>query len=138
MSTTRAVSFAGMTVGSTYGREELASRWGYAGVEALARGVVTPRDDNKIILFVTIDKPAVADHYDNELSGTILLWEGRKDHFAEDRIANHRQAGDAVHLFYRKHHRDDFTYAGEVALYCCQLFADRPSRYVFRLRAAIS
>lgn len=30
---------------------------GDSGYQALARGVVTPKDDNKIILFVTFDKP---------------------------------------------------------------------------------
>src|SRR5437868_5992918 len=31
----------------------VARLWGYAGVQALQRRVVTPRNDNKVILFVT-------------------------------------------------------------------------------------
>ena len=30
--------------------------WGYASFHAIARGVVTPKDDNKIVLFVTEEK----------------------------------------------------------------------------------
>jgi hypothetical protein len=128
-----AVSFASMTIGDTYSRYDLAKLWGYAGVEAISRGVVTPRDDNKIILFVTLNKHPDAEQYDDELVGSVLLWEGPNDHFAEERMLAHRQTGDQVHLLYRQEHRDEFTYAGQLMLYCCQRFTDRPSRFVFRI-----
>jgi hypothetical protein len=61
------VSFADITVGSTYSRHDLVRLWKYAGVEAISRGVVTPREDNKIILFVTLDKHPDAEQYEDEL-----------------------------------------------------------------------
>jgi hypothetical protein len=128
------VSFAQVQRGQTYTRGDLASLWGYAGTEALSRGVVTPREDNKIILFVTLDKRPGDEQYEDELVGDVLLWEGPNDHFAEDRMLAHAQSGDEVHLFYRVQQRDSFTYAGQFVLYCCQRFTDCPSRFVFRSR----
>ena len=109
-----AVSFDKLTVGSVYSRNDLVELWGYAGVEAISRGVVTPRDDNKIILFVTLDKHPDAEQYEDELVGSVLLWEGPNAHYAEDRMLAHRETGDEVHLFYRQQFRDDFTYAGQL------------------------
>jgi hypothetical protein len=128
------VSFADIHAGSAYTRNDLAKLWGYASPEALSRGVVTPRDDNKFILFVTRDKRPDVEQYEDELIGDVLLWEGPNDHFAEDRMVNHRQAGDEVHLFYREQNRSEFTYIGQLVLHCCQRFTDRPSRFVFRVR----
>ena len=132
-----AVSFAQIQRGQTYTRGDLASMWGYAGTEALSRGVVTPRDDNKIVLFVTLDKRPGDEQYEDELVGDVLLWEGPNDHFAEDRMLAHAQSTDEVHLFYRVQQRDAFTYAGQFVLYSCQRFTDRPSRFVFRLRRGV-
>ena len=42
-------SYEKIKIGQNYSRHQLAELWGYAGVQALQRGVVTPRDDNKII-----------------------------------------------------------------------------------------
>ena len=128
------VTFTDITVGGTYSRNDLVRLWAYAGVEAISRGVVTPREDNKIVLFVTLDKHPDAEQYEDELVGSVLLWEGPNDHFAEDRMLAHRETGDEVHLFYRQQPRDDFTYAGQLVLYCCQRHTDRPSRFVFRIR----
>ena len=130
------VSFAQITVGESYSRPQLAALWGYAGSEALSRGVVTPKDDNKIILFVTQEKQAAAEQYEDELVGNVLLWEGPNDHFAEDRILDAVRTSDEVHLFYRDRHHTDFTYIGQLAVYCCERFTDRPSRFVFRVRQA--
>src|SRR5262245_48225860 len=116
------VSFAQITVGNTYSRPTLSQLWGYAGIEAISRGVVTPKDDNKVILFVTRDKQQDAEQYEDELVGNVLLWEGPNDHFAEDRIVEHRQREDEIHLFYRDRHHTDFTYIGQLTLYCCQRF----------------
>ena len=54
---------------------------GYTGYQALARGVVTSRGDNRIILFVTEDKQAFQEQYEDRLSGDTLQWEGPTDHF---------------------------------------------------------
>lgn len=42
--------------GEKHSRPDLADIWGYESYHALARGVVTPADDHKIILFVTEEK----------------------------------------------------------------------------------
>lgn len=55
------VSFGQITVSQSYSRNELAKLWGYASMHAIARGVVTPKDDNKIILFVTREKQTSAE-----------------------------------------------------------------------------
>ena len=89
-----AVSFAEIVPASTYSRHDLAQLWGYAGIQALARGVVTPKDDNKIILFVTEEKESSAEQYRDELVGNVLQWEGPRDHFAEDRMVETAQSGE--------------------------------------------
>src|SRR5262245_57099999 len=102
------VSFAQITVGTAYSRHDLAQLWGYTGISALARGVVTPRDDNKIILFVTREKQADHEQYEDELTGNMLHWDGPNDHFAEDRMLAAHNSGDEIHLFYRDRHHSDF------------------------------
>ena len=131
-----AVSFAKLSIGETYTRQELADLWGYAGIEALSRGVVTPRDDKKIILFVTREKRSCDTQYRNDLVGNVLLWEGPEKHGAEDRIIAHVENDDAIHVFYRNEHAEPFTYVGAMMLYCAQRMADRPSRFVFQAVAA--
>jgi hypothetical protein len=130
------VSFAEIVVGQSYSRPQLAAMWGYASHEALSRGVVTPKEDNKIILFVTREKQVSAEQYEDELVDHILLWEGPNDHFAEDRMLEAGRTGDQVHLFYRERHHSDFTYIGQLSLYCCERLTDGPSRFVFRVRRA--
>jgi putative restriction endonuclease len=129
------VSFHSLRPGDEYTRHDLAKAWGYAGIEAISRGVVTPAGDNKIILFVTKRKRPEDIQYRDELVGNVLLWEGPNDHFAEDRMINHVERGDQIHVFYREEHRDAFTYVGPMTLYCGQRFADRPSRFVFQTAA---
>jgi hypothetical protein len=80
------VTFNQLAIGSAYSRNTLAELWGYKGFQALARGVVTPNNDNKIILFLTHTKQNNAEQYNDELIGDILHWEGPTDHFAESRI----------------------------------------------------
>lgn len=126
------ISFDGIQAGRTYTREELAAKWGYAGIAAISRGVVTPKGDDKIILFVTGTKRKGDAQFDDELVGSVLLWEGPNDHFAEDRMLDYQEKGDHIHVFYRELHHDPFTYIGQMAIYCSQRFADRPSRFVFR------
>ncbi len=129
------ISFMDIFVGDAYTREELANLWGYAGIEAISRGVVTPKDDNKIVLFVTRNKRPEDTQYRDDLVGSILLWEGPRDHFAEARILDHVSRGDEIHLFYREEHRGAFVYRGLFQLYCGQMFSDRPSRFVFQSQA---
>jgi hypothetical protein len=125
------VSFTQITVGHSYSRNELAKLWGYASMHAIARGVVTPKDDNKIILFVTREKQTSAEQYEDELSGNELRWEGPNDHFAEDRMIAASEAGDEIHLFYRERHHTDFVYRGQLEVINHERHTNRPSRFVF-------
>jgi hypothetical protein len=130
-----AVTFDEIQPGRSYTRRELASLWGYSGVEAINRGVVTPANGCTIILFVTTEKRPKDTPYQNRLVGDLLLWEGPSDHFAEDRMLDHVRRGDEIHVFHREAHRDAFTYVGPMSLYCAQRFEDRPSRFVFQAAA---
>ena len=108
------ISFAKIAKESTYSRQGLAELWGYASFHAIARGVVTPRDDNKIVLFVTEEKQSSAEQYVDRLTGGKLEWEGPTDHFAEDRMLNAASSGDEIHLFHRERHHMEFTYCGRL------------------------
>lgn len=108
------ISFANIIKSSTYSRQTLAELWNYASFHAIARGVVTPRNDNKIVLFVTEEKQSSAEQYADRLSGNTLEWEGPTDHFAEDRILHAEANDEEIHLFHRERHHSDFTYCGRL------------------------
>lgn len=127
------ISFAKLTRGATYSRQTLAELWGYASFHAIARGVVTPRDDNKIVLFVTEEKQSSAEQYADRLSGNTLEWEGPTDHFAQDRMLNAEVDGEEIHLFHRKRHHSDFTYCGRIKVSSHALHTDKPSHFKFLL-----
>ena len=126
--------FDHIMVGKTYSRKELAELWGYASMHAIARGVVTPKGDNKIILFVTREKQAGSEQYEDELSERELQWEGPTDHFAEDRMLSAAQTGDEIHLFYRERHHTDFVYYGKLDVVRHERHSNRPSRFIFVIR----
>jgi hypothetical protein len=126
------VTFDELEPGWTYSRPHLASVWRYAGYQAISRGVVTPRGDNKIILFVTEEKQTAAEPYKDRLTDGILFWEGPTDHFAEERIVNAEQSGDEIHLFHRLKHHSDFTYLGKIELLEYRLYSARPSAFTFK------
>ena len=128
------LDFSLINHGKKYSRQELASLWKYKGYQALARGVVTPRTDNKIVLFITKDKQESAEPYVNDLQGSILNWEGPTDHFAESRMLGAEMSGDEIHAFYRDRHHSDFTYLGEVKIIGKTLCTDRPSSFVCSVR----
>ena len=125
------ISFTKIAKGATYSRQTLAELWGYTSFHAIARGVVTPRNDNKIILFVTEEKQSSAEQYADRLSGKTLEWEGPTDHFAEDRMLNSEAMGDEIHLFHRVRHHSDFTYCGRIKVASHTLQRNRPSHFTF-------
>ena len=127
------ISFAKITKASTYSRQTLAELWGYTSFHAIAQGVVTPRDDNKIVLFVTEEKQSSAEQYADKLSGNILDWEGPTDHFAEARMRNAQANGEEIHLFHRKRHHADFTYCGQLQVMSHAQRHDRPSHFTFTI-----
>jgi hypothetical protein len=128
------VSFTKVRKDSTYSRNTLARLWGYSSFHAIARGVVTPAHDNKIILFVTEEKQEAAEPYQDKLFGHVLTWEGPTDHFAENRMINADLSGEEVHLFYRRRHHTDFTYYGRLKLMAHTRRAGRPSQFTFEVR----
>lgn len=127
------ISFDKIQKGGAYGRNTLADRWGYSSFHALARGVVTPKEDNKIVLFVTEQKQDSAAQYVDKLSGNILDWEGPTDHFAEERMVASQSSGEEIHLFYRERHHSDFIYCGRLKVVSHDLKLDRPSRFRFQI-----
>jgi hypothetical protein len=129
------VSFSVVAVSGQYSRNKLADLWGYSSYHAIARGVVTPRDDNKIILFVTEEKQSSLEQYADRLVGHVLHWEGPNDHFAEERMACASTSGDEIHLFHRSRHHSDFVYMGKVAVLEYSKNTFSPSQ--FKLKIAI-
>ncbi len=127
------ISFAKVTKGATYSRQELAELWGYSSFHAIARGVVTPRDDNKVVLFVTEEKQSSAEQYADRLSDGKLEWEGPTDHFAEDRMLNAASTGDEIHLFHRERHHTDFTYCGRLLVISHVRRTAQPSHFTFKV-----
>lgn len=127
------VSFAKISVGSLWSRPNLAQHWGYRAFQALARGVVTPANDNKIILFVTEEKQASATKYEDVLEADILKWEGPNDHFAEERMINANDLGEEIHLFHRHRHHTDFEYRGEVKVLSVDRRSSAPTRFALEI-----
>lgn len=127
------ISFSKITRGSTYSRKMLAELWGYSGFQAIARGVITPKNDNKIVLFVTEEKQSSAEQYANFLTGKILEWEGPTDHFAEERLVNTATSGEEIHLFHRSRHHTDFTYYGQLKVLQHTQHSNSPSQFRFEV-----
>src|SRR5689334_20468139 len=119
--------------GKGYSRQQLSRLWGYAGYHALARGVVTPKNSNVIILFVTELKQSSAEPYDDKLVGKQLRWEGPKDHFGEERMLAAGFSGDKIHIFYRRQHHREFLYFGVGSLVEYKKEARKPSKFVFEM-----
>jgi|GEM_PF-1488248 len=124
-----AVNFENIKIGRMYTRPELAQIWGYASHQALARGVVTPRGDNKIILFVTEEKQSFQEQYCDRLDDNTLHWEGPTDHFAEERMIHASKTKDEIHVFHRKRHHAPFTYLGCATVERATRNATKPSRF---------
>ena len=129
-------SFSEIRIGQAYSRHELAALWGCADFHALARGVVTPQGDNKVILFVTEEKQPSAEPYEDRLTDDLLQWEGPNDHFGEDRVINAKRNGEEIHLFYRDRHHGEFIYKGKLELIDCRRLTEEPSKSTFRLISA--
>lgn len=127
------VSFQSIKLGKTYSRPELAREWGYKSFHAIARGVVTPLGDNKIIIFITEEKQSSARQYADSLEGKTLRTEGPDDHFAEDRIEAATTSGDEIHLFHRQRHHTDFTYLGKATLIKLERKASGPSYFEYAI-----
>ncbi len=127
------VSFDSIKISEVYSHNFLAKTWGYAAYQALARDVVTPKSDSKVILFVTADKQEWIQQYTNKLQGDMLIWEGPNDHFAEDRMLRAKDSGEEIHLFFRARHHTDFIYYGKIELETATIESKHPSQFTFCL-----
>ncbi|GAB3793182.1 hypothetical protein GCM10028819_04400 [Spirosoma humi] len=127
------VSFDLIIIGKDYSRKFLAEAWGYAAFQALARGVVTPKGDSKIILFVTAEKQGSLAKYADKLLDEYLHWEVPNDHFAESRMVNAWSNGEEIHLFFRAIHHTDFIYFGKIEIVSIELESQHPSKFIFHL-----
>lgn len=125
------VSFSELTVGHQYDRPELAAGWGYAGYNAIAKGIVTPRHSHYIVLFITKEKQEFLTQYLDDFSDGVLEMEGETSHAADMRLVNAERNGDEIHLFYRKRHHSPFVYHGQAYLTYYTLNTDRPSHFRF-------
>jgi putative restriction endonuclease len=124
------LDFSTFEVGTEYDRSSISQFLGYASEEAIMRGVVTPRGENHIILFVTKHKSVHQTQYEDKIDQDVLFWEGPEGHGSEKRMVEKK---DTIHLFYRDQDRSRFTYEGRVALLGQFLNTDRPSKFTFRL-----
>ena len=122
-----------LAVGCLYSRPRLADLWKYRGHQGLDRGVVTPAGSALIILFVTAEKEPSAEQYDDILVGRVLQWEGPTDHYAEGRIAESRESGEQIHLFFRQRHHSDFMYYGVLELLDATIQTEGRSHFIFKL-----
>ena len=59
-----------------YTRRYIAEHLGFEGEQAIWRGVVTPRNTERIWLFVTREKQKSLTQYNDSIYGNVLLWEG--------------------------------------------------------------
>lgn len=127
------ISFESIQIGKTFTRPYLARLWGYAGQQAIARGAVTPRNTQYIILFITREKLKSETQYENQLENGLLEIQGETNHVADERMINAANVGDEIHLFYRDLHRAPFTYYGQIGLIHFERHATVPSRFEFRV-----
>lgn len=127
------ITFSNICIGEPYSRNTLASIWGYSSFHAIARGVVTPKGGNEIVLFVTEEKQEAAEQYADHLKDGVLEWEGPTDHFAEGRMLAAANSGEEIHLFHRDRHHSDFIYIGMLKVSAHTLKAGRPSQFKFKV-----
>ncbi len=120
-------------IGKKYDRPWLAAEWGFAGYEAISKGVFCPRGGGQIILFVTRIKQKSLEQYNDYISGEYLFWEGEAKHGNDERIVRAEQTGEEIHLFYREIHHSAFEYRGPIELVDNKLSATSQSKFVFRL-----
>lgn len=125
------VSFDDIIIGREYDRPELAKKWGYQSYQAIAKGVVTPRNTPFIILFITKEKQSFLPQYQDAFADGVLEIEGETSHMADNRIVNAKSNDEQIHLFYRERHHSPFVYQGQVYLTNFSLLTDSPSHFRF-------
>ncbi|MEH7569962.1 DUF3427 domain-containing protein [Priestia megaterium] len=128
-----------LKVGKKYDRDTLALVWQYKGRQALSRGIITPANDNKIILFVTKTKQKSDTQYNNYfIEEGLLHMEGETSHSNDKRIINAESANDSIYLFYRDIHHTPFIYCGRVFLVDYKVCYDKPSIFILSTSVSLS
>lgn len=127
------LDLSGIQIGRKYDRPWLAATWGFAGHEAISKGVFCPAGGGQIILFVTRIKQKSFEQFNDYISGEYLFWEGETKHGHDERIVKANHTGEEIHLFYREIHHSHFEYKGPIELIEHNLLADKPSKFLFRL-----
>lgn len=124
------LDFTSLIVGKEYDRPYLAKLWGYESYEAISRGVITPKGDNRIVFFITKEKQEHLTQYVDHIEQDILFWEGEEKHGSDKRITEKR---DTIHIFFRERHHTPFTYQGRAILLGQRILINRPSQFRFQL-----
>ncbi len=124
------MDFSSLIVGKEYDRPYLAELWGYEAYNAISRGVVTPKGEKFIILFVTKNKQEHLTQYEDHIEHDILFWEGEKGHGTDTRISSKQ---DIIHVFFREKHHTPFIYEGRAELLGYKISPERPSKFTFHL-----
>jgi putative restriction endonuclease len=124
------VDFFTILLNAQYDRPTLAELWGYESHHAISKGVITPKGQNIVVLFITKEKQKNLTQYEDHIDEDILFWEGEEKHGTDLRIASGK---DTVHVLYRERHHSSFVYKGRAALKHHQLLTNRPSKFVFHL-----
>lgn len=126
-------NFKNIYIGQEYDRPFLTKEWGYKGFQAISRGVITPKDEDTIILFVTKDKQSALTQYHDYIDDNYLHWEGEEKHTSDQRIKLSQKNNDKIHLFYREIHHTNFIYMGEIILINIQEKTNSPSEFIFKI-----
>lgn len=124
------IDFSQLIKGHKYDRNQLAALWGYEDFHAIGRGIVTPKNEKTIILFVTEKHQPTSTQYDNRFDGESLWMDGEEKHKNDIRLMNSLHEDD-VHLFYRSENKTPFTYHGQVFLVESETRTTSPSRFLF-------
>jgi 5-methylcytosine-specific restriction protein A len=128
-----------LEIGKEYNRDFLSSTWGYKGRQAISRGIITPADEHKIILFVTNIKQKSDTQYNNYfIEEGILHMEGESNHSNDQRLINSELNNDSIYLFYRNIHHTPFVYYGRVFLVDYKTNTDRPSTFILSTSASLA
>lgn len=122
--------FTSLVIGNEYDRPYLAKLWGYEAYNAISKGVVTPKGEKNIILFITKEKQQHLVQYEDHIEQDILFWEGEEKHGSDQRIIEKR---DSIHVFFREKHHKPFIYLGRAILLGRRVNTTRPSQFTFRL-----
>lgn len=101
-------------VGQQYKREEVSEQVGDGGVTSGNWSTGYPHKDGVTFIFCNVGNPGqTGPGYDNQFDGADLIWRGRTGSSKRnDSIRRLTKPGSEVHVFWRSHGRDPFTYAG--------------------------